>query len=277
MAIFTLWFWPLVALVVLPGLLVYFGLHVVQRGIIFVDLALAQVAALGFCVAIVIGSHAGASSLPDLLSLAFTLVGAALFSWTRFRHPRVPHESIIGIIYVVAAAAGTLVLSHSAEGDEALKTLLVGNILLVSRAEVLKVAALYAAIGLVHFFLRGRFFMVSFHEEEAAAQGIRMRLWDFLFYGTFGFVVTSFVRIAGVYLVFSYLIVPAVCGALHAAGTRDDCAACAVDGGGRGAARRAGRSRNGSDPAPPRGEGAVRDQAERRVRRHWGHPRLGDQ
>lgn len=220
MAIFTLWFWPLVALVVLPGLLVYFGLHVVQRGIIFVDLALAQVAALGFCVAIVIGSHAGASSLPDLLSLAFTLVGAALFSWTRFRHPRVPHESIIGIIYVVAAAAGTLVLSHSAEGDEALKTLLVGNILLVSRAEVLKVAALYAAIGLVHFFLRGRFFMVSFHEEEAAAQGIRMRLWDFLFYGTFGFVVTSFVRIAGVYLVFSYLIVPAVCGALLTASVR---------------------------------------------------------
>src|SRR6185436_1930192 len=99
-----------------PGILVYFGLHVVERGIIFVDLALAQVAALGVCVALVLGAHPGELE-PYLLSLAFTLLGAALFSLTRFRHPRVPHESIIGIIYVVAAAAATLVLSRSAEGD----------------------------------------------------------------------------------------------------------------------------------------------------------------
>jgi zinc/manganese transport system permease protein len=213
MSLFSLWLWPLLALVLLPGILVYLGLHVVERGIIFVDLALAQVAALGVCVAIAVGAHPGEGNLSYVLSLLFTMLGAALFSWTRFRHPRVPQESIIGIIYVVAAAAATLVLSHSAEGDEELKNLLVGNILLVGRGEVLGTAALYAVIGVVHFVLRDKLLLVTFDEEQAMAQGVRLRLWDFVFYGTFGVVVTSFVRIAGVYLVFSYLIVPAVCGA----------------------------------------------------------------
>jgi len=213
MSLLSLWLWPLVALVLLPGILVYFGLHVVERGIIFVDLALAQVAALGVCVAILMGAHPG-EPLPYLLSLLFTLLGAALFSLTRFRHPRVPHEAIIGIIYVVAAAAATVVLSRTAEGDEALKSLLVGNILLVRRGEVLRTAGLYALIGLIHYLLRARFLRLSFDAEAAAREKMRVRLWDFLFYGTFGFVVTSFVQIAGVYLVFSYLIVPAVCGAL---------------------------------------------------------------
>ena len=220
MELFSLWLWPLLALVLLPGILVYLGLHVVERGIIFVDLALAQVAALGVCVAIALGAHPGEGSLSYLLSLLFTLLGAALFSWTRFRHPRGPQESIIGIIYVVAAAAATLTLSHSAEGDEELKNLLVGNILLVGRSEVLGTAALYALIGLVHFVLREKLLMVTFREETAIEQNVRLRLWDFIFYGTFGVVVTSFVRIAGVYLVFSYLIVPAVCGAFLSAHIR---------------------------------------------------------
>ncbi len=219
MSLFTLWLWPLLALILLPGILVYFGLHVVERGIIFVDLALAQVAALGVCVAILMGAHPG-EPFPYFLSLLFTLFGAALFSLTRFRHPRVPHEAIIGIIYIVAAAAATLVLSHTAEGDEALKNLLVGNILLVTRAEVLRTAALYAVIGAIHYVLRARFLRITFEPAVASREGMRVRLWDFLFYGTFGFVVTSFVQIAGVYLVFSYLIVPAVCGALLSEGIR---------------------------------------------------------
>ena len=214
MEIFTLWLWPLLALILLPGLLVYFGLHVVERGIIFVDLALAQVAALGVCVAIAWGAHPGHDLLPYALSLLFTLLGAALFSWTRFKHPRVPQESIIGIIYVVAAAASTIVLSRSAEGDEALKSLLVGNVLLVTRAEVLRTFGLFAAIAAVHAWLRSRFMVITFHEDEARARRVSLRAWDFLFYATFGLTVTSFVQIAGVYLVFSYLIVPAVCAAL---------------------------------------------------------------
>ena len=214
MAVFDLWLWSLLALVLLPGVLVYFGLHVVGRGIIFVDLALAQIAALGVCVAIVMGEHTGGHPHTYLMSLLFTLFGAALFAWTRFRHPRVPQEAIIGIIYVVAAAAATVVLSRTAEGDEALKSLLLGNILLVSKAEVLRTFTLFAVIALIHYLLRGRFLMNTFREEEARRLGVRLRLWDFLFYATFGLVVTSFVQIVGVYLVFSYLIVPAVCGAI---------------------------------------------------------------
>jgi len=218
--LFTLWLWPLLALLLLPGLLVYFGLHVVQRGIIFVDLALAQIAALGVCVAIALGAHPGHDALPYVLSVVFTVLGAALFAWTRLEHPRVPHESVIGIIYVVAAAAATLVLSHSAEGDEALKTLLVGNVLLVTKSEVLRTFVMFAAIALVHILLRRRFLLVTFAEAEAKSRRVSMRWWDFLFYATFGLTVVSFVQIAGVYLVFSYLIVPAVCGALLSAAIR---------------------------------------------------------
>ncbi len=214
--LFGLWLSPLLALLLLPGILVYFGLHVVARGVIFVDLALAQVAAFGVCVAVVMGAEPGASVLPEAMSLLFTLVGAALFSWTRFRHPRVPQEAIIGIIYVVAAAAATLVLSRTAEGDETIKNLLVGNILLVHRTEVLRTALLYGLVGLAHWLLRERFLELTFDPRRAAASGAWIRAWDFAFYATFGLVVTSFVRIAGVYLVFSYLIVPAVCAALLA-------------------------------------------------------------
>lgn len=214
MDLLTLWLWPLVALIVLPAALVYFGLHVVGRGIIFVDLALAQIAALGIATAVLLGADPDHSILPLALALLFTLAGAALFSLTRFRHPLVPQEAIIGIIYIVSAAAATLLLSRTAAGDEEIKNLLVGNILLVSRGEVLGTAALFAAVGALHYWLRRKFYLVSFDLDEAERQGISVRLWDFIFYATFGLVVTSFVRIAGVYLVFSYLIVPAVCGAL---------------------------------------------------------------
>jgi zinc/manganese transport system permease protein len=214
MDLLTLWLWPLVALCVLPAALVYFGLHVVGRGIIFVDLALAQIAALGLATAILLGADATHGRLPYLLAIVFTVAGAALFSLTRFRHPRVPHEAIIGIIYIVAAAASTMVLSRTAAGDEEIKNLLVGNILLVSRSEVIRTALLYLGVGGLHFALRKKFHLISFEPERAEREGMNVRLWDFLFYATFGLVVTSFVRIAGVYLVFSYLIVPAVCGAL---------------------------------------------------------------
>lgn len=214
MDVLTLWFWPLVALIVLPAALVYFGLHVVGRGIIFVDLALAQIAALGIATAVLLGADPEHSILPYALAILFTMAGAALFSLTRFRHPRVPQEAIIGIIYIVAAAAATLVLSRTAAGDEEIKSLLVGNILLVSRAEVLRTIALFAGVGALHYWLRRKFYLISFDLEEAERQGMSVRMWDFIFYATFGLIVTSFVRIAGVYLVFSYLIVPAVCGAL---------------------------------------------------------------
>ena len=202
--------WPLLACLLLPGLLVYLGLHIVRREIIFVDLALAQVAALGTCVGILL--HYEASSWASYaLSLAFTFVGAGIFTLTRTHNHRVPQEALIGIIYVVTAALGILLLSRSPEGNEELRRTLIGEVLLVSPVQVLRTFALYAVIGLVHFFCRKKFLAISFEPERTAADGISIRWWDFLFYAMFGWVVTSFVQIGGVLLVFSFLIVPAVC------------------------------------------------------------------
>jgi zinc/manganese transport system permease protein len=204
-------FWPIVACVLLPWLLVYLGLHVVQRGIIFIDIAMAQMASMGICVAVLF--HLDLESPATFaIALGFTLVGAAIFSVTGKRASQVPQEAVIGIAYVVAAAAAVLLLSRAAEGDEQIKQMLVGNILLVTPLEVWKCFGLFAIVGILHFVLRRNFLLVSFDRDGAYEKGLRVRWWDFLFYAAFGLVVTSFVRIAGVLLVFSYLIVPAVCG-----------------------------------------------------------------
>jgi zinc/manganese transport system permease protein len=204
-------FWPIMACVLLPWLLVYLGLHVVQRGIIFIDIAMAQMASLGICVAVLFHFDL-ASWTTFAIALGFTLAGAAVFSITGKRTSQIPQEAVIGISYVVAAAASVLLLSRAAEGDEQIKQMLVGNILLVTPFEVWKCFALFLGVGLLHFFLRKNFLLVSYDRDGAWKQGLRVRWWDFLFYAAFGLVVTSFVRIAGVLLVFSYLIVPAVCG-----------------------------------------------------------------
>ena len=201
--------WPLLACLLLPPILVYLGLHIVRREIIFVDLALAQVAALGACVAILLEQHGGWQGYA--WSLGFTLVGAALFTLARTRDSEVPQEALIGIVYVVAAAAGILLLSRSVEGAEELKRTLVGDVLLVNQIAVLRTFGIYLVIGAIHVVLRRQFIDLSFHPDQAAAQGRNLRLWDFLFYCLFGVVVTSFVQIGGVLLTFSYLIIPAVC------------------------------------------------------------------
>ncbi|MBM3890330.1 MAG: metal ABC transporter permease [Verrucomicrobia bacterium] len=210
MELLTVMKWPLFACLTLPWLLVYLGLHVVQREIIFVDLALAQVAALGTCVAMFAGCdlHSWQSYA---WSAAFTIVGAVLFTLTRSRHHRVPQEAIIGIVYVVAAAAGILILTQTAGGKEELQRSLVGELLVVPPDEVLKTVALYAAIGAAHYAFRRQFLAISLDHETAARNGLSVPWWDFLFYVLFGFAVTSFVHIGGVLLTFSYLIVPAVC------------------------------------------------------------------
>lgn len=206
---------PFSACLILTGIHAYLGLHVIERGVIFVDLALAQVAAFGATLGFLwgFGLHSTASYL---ISLAFTLIGAAVFALTRRRKPVVPQEALIGIVYAVFAAAAILVLSRAPEGGEELKALMVGHLLFVEWSEVAKVAGLYGLIGLVHWAARRPFLVISQDPERAFAQGLRVRWWDFLFYATFGFVVTSSVEMAGVLLVFSFLIVPAVCGVLLA-------------------------------------------------------------
>ncbi len=211
-----LWLFPFLACLLLPGMLVYLGLHVVRREIIFVDLALAQVAALGTSVCLMLG-HDAHDIHTYFWSLGFTFLGAFIFAMTRNHgHQRVPQEALIGIVYVVAAAAAILVLDRSTAGNEELKKTLVGDVLTVSWAQVWKTTVLYAVIAIVHCIFRRQFFAISFEQERAKTEGLNIRWWDFLFYALFGLVVTSFVQIGGVLLVFSYLIIPAVCATLLA-------------------------------------------------------------
>jgi zinc/manganese transport system permease protein len=208
-------FWPFVASLILTGIHAYLGVHVVERGVIFVDLALAQIAALGATIAILLGmSPHGRGAY--FLSLGFTFLGAGIFSLARTRRGHIPQEAFIGIAYAVASATAILAMSKATGETEHLKDMLVGNILAVSRAEVAKTALLYGAIGLFHYIFRKKFLLISTDPAQAEASGISIRFWDFLFYASFGFVVTSSVAIAGVLLVFCYLIVPSVGAMLFA-------------------------------------------------------------
>ena len=204
--------WPLVACLLLPGILVYYGLHIIRREVIFVDLALAQVATLGTCVCLYLG-HEPDDPHNYFWSLGFTLAGALLFTFTRSnKNARVPQEALIGIIYVVAAAAGILLLSKSPHGKEELQRTLVGDLLTVTNKEIWRTASLYAVIAVVHFIFRKQFIALSFDHEHAEQGGLKVHFWDFMFYALFGLIVTSFVQVGGVLMVFSYLIVPAACG-----------------------------------------------------------------
>ncbi len=206
---------PFLAALVLTGIHAYLGVHVVERGVIFVDLSLAQIAALGTTVAVLAG-HDPHDPATWVWSLGFTFVGAAVFSTIRGHRARIPQEAVIGICYAVASAAAILAMSKSTEQTEHLKEMLVGNILTVSWPEVGKTAVLYGCIGLFHYIFRHKFLTISMHPGRAEAEGVNTRLWDFLFYASFGFVVTSSVAIAGVLLVFCYLIVPSVGAMLFA-------------------------------------------------------------
>ena len=215
MDVFAFLLAPFVASLILTGIHAYLGVHVVERGVIFVDLSLAQIAALGTTIAALSGIEPH-SETSYFFSLAFTFIGVAIFSMIRGHQARIPQEAVIGICYAVASAAAILAMSKSVQETEHLKEMLVGNILTVSWFEVKKTAALYGAIGLFHYIFRRKFLLISLDPEAAEARGISTRFWDFLFYASFGFVVTSSVAIAGVLLVFCYLIVPSVGAMLYA-------------------------------------------------------------
>lgn len=209
---------PFAASLIIAGIHAYLGVHVVERGVIFVDLSLAQIAALGSTMALLIPfmGEDPHGSWVYWSSLAFTFVGAAVFSIIKSRQARIPQEAIIGISYAVASAATILAMSKATSEAEHLKDMLVGNILAVSWQEVRETALLYAAIGVFHYVFRRRFLAISLNHNAAEAQGLSVRLWDFLFYASFGVMVTRSVSIAGVLLVFCYLIVPSVAAMLYA-------------------------------------------------------------
>jgi zinc/manganese transport system permease protein len=209
---------PFAASLILTGIHAYLGVHVVERGVIFVDLSLAQIAALGSTMAMLLPFTGQDAHGPWVYwtGLAFTFIGAAIFATVRVRHARIPQEAVIGIAYAVASAATILAMSHATSESEHLKDMLVGNILAVSWWEVGKTAALYALVGAFHYLFRRQFLAISLDHDKAEREGMRIRFWDFLFYASFGFVVTSSVLIAGVLLVFCYLIVPSVAAMLYA-------------------------------------------------------------
>ncbi|MBN2561790.1 MAG: metal ABC transporter permease [Phycisphaerae bacterium] len=263
---------PFAACVVIASLHCYMGLHVIKRGVIFVDLALAQCAALGAAVALFAlphvcdepGHHPGHEAISAVTteaqlaeqldledsdngeplqpaphgseashndahtdahhaghpwftyatSVFFAMLGAVVLSLTRLRDDRIPHEAIIGIIFVVSAALTVLILSKAPHGHEKMEAMLIGSILFVSRERVTQMLLLYVALGVFHFVFRERFISISKDIAAADHAGRRVRLWDCLFYGSFALMVTQSVSIGGVFVVFSFLIIPAACAAL---------------------------------------------------------------
>ncbi|OGJ87371.1 MAG: hypothetical protein A2268_14555 [Candidatus Raymondbacteria bacterium RifOxyA12_full_50_37] len=193
------------AALVIAGIHCYLGLHIVSRGIIFIDLSLAQIAALGYAIALILGYHIG-DWQAIFMALVFAVIGSLLFSYAQPLERRIPLEAVIGIGYVVAAAAAVLVLSFSSSGTEDFEKLAMGNILVVSWHDITKTIVIYAGVGLLHWFYRKKFMEATFNRACT-----RSKLWDFLFYLSLGVVVTYSVAIAGVLLVFSYLVIPAVC------------------------------------------------------------------
>ena len=205
---------PFVACMILVAIHSYLGLHVIAREVIFVDLSLAQMAALGTTVGLLVGVNPG-SGQAQLFALGFVVIGAALFAATRTHGKgRVPQEAIIGIVYVVASAAALLVADKAPRGADAIKDVLVGTILWVTWPTIAKLAVAYAMLGAALFALRKRFEVISFDAAAAAAKGWKLRWWDFWFYLIFGVVITFSVPLGGVLLVFSFLVVPAVTAVL---------------------------------------------------------------
>lgn len=207
----------LVASLVLAGMLGYLGIHIIARGVIFVDLALAQVAAMGWTAAglgLAEGLHRALGIPSDVaayaIGLTATLIAAGLFSITRMEEKYVPQEAIIGIVFVVASAVTILLAAQAPRGAEHVAELLTGSLLWVTWPDILRTVFIFIGVGIIHWLLRHRFFTISLQPDDAKQRGWSLRWWDFLFYVLFGLVVTSSVAIAGVLLVFSFLVIPAV-------------------------------------------------------------------
>jgi len=194
---------------ILVGIHSYLGLHVLRRKVIFVDLALAQIAALGTTVGFLFGI------MPDTtgafwFSLMFTFIGAGVFSISRIRNEKIPHEAIIGLVYAIAASVSILVIDKAPHGAEHIKEILTGSILWVKWDTIFSAAIVYSFVGIFHFIFRKQFILISEKPDEAYKKGMNVRFWDFLFYVSFGVVITHSVGTAGVLLVFVFLVVPAI-------------------------------------------------------------------
>jgi zinc/manganese transport system permease protein len=210
---FSLLALPFAASVAFVLIHAYLGVHVLRRNIIFADLALAQLSALGATVAFASG-YAPESAAGYAYALLFTGIGAALLTLTRALARFMSREAFVGIVYVVATAATILVVDRAPQGAEHVKRILLGRILTVGPADVAQFAVLYSIIGTFCWFARRPLLAVSGEQRSGLPGGIAAPLWDFVFFLIFGLVVTSSVTTAGVLLVFSFLIVPPIIGLL---------------------------------------------------------------
>jgi zinc/manganese transport system permease protein len=203
---------PFAMCILLVGIHCYLGLHVLARGVIFVDLSLAQVATLGATVGLLLDYEHSATAT-YFISLCCTFVAAALFAWGRRFEKYFPQEAIIGIVFALSSAAVILVVDRTAHGAEHIKDSLVGHLLWVSWNDVIRTGLIYSAVGILHYIFRGPLLAASFAYGDERLPKVKNAVWwDFMFYALFGFVITSSTSVAGVLLVFSFLIVPSVVG-----------------------------------------------------------------
>jgi len=203
---------PAAACLIFSGVFTYFGCHVLKREIIFVDIALAQLAALGVTLSDVF-EHQHSEIEVLLFSLLAVLAGAAFFSYTQRFTTRIPQEASIGIVYVVGASVALLIASQSAHGAEHLRDILNGSILWVTWPRVMTLLFVVALVAIPHWIYRDQFWKLSVQYRQKVKDRSGY-LWDFLFYLTLGLVIVISVKTAGIFLIFTFLIVPAVVGAL---------------------------------------------------------------
>jgi zinc/manganese transport system permease protein len=208
------------AALILVGIHAYLGIHVIERGVIFVDLAMAQSAALGTMVGYIFFLQGPDHPITYIFSLGFTLVHAAMFAAGRSKKSKLPEEAVIGLTYAILSAITVLLIDRAPHGAERIRDMLAGHVLWVSWDNVIKTGLLYASVGLVHFIWHKRFIQISRDPEGAKEQGISVAFWDFVFYATFGIIITSSVAIGGVLLVFTLLVAPAIMGFLYAGSFR---------------------------------------------------------
>jgi zinc/manganese transport system permease protein len=209
MEVLAFLFYPFLGCVLLILIHAYFGIHILERGIIFVDLAMAQFIALGIALAYLLG-HEDAM-YRTVYAILFAVLGASILSMARRIRQIVNMEAFIGVLYIFSLAGSILILDRTPHGLEEFRTILNGNILWVTPSDILKTFILYTAIGLLHFIFRKKFFALSYEESSGP-------FWEFLFFLSFAFVLVSSVQLAGILQVFSFLVIPALIGRLY---TRD--------------------------------------------------------
>ena len=205
---------PFMMCLVLSGIHCYLGLHVLARGVIFIDLSLAQVAAFGATLGLSLGFSPDSSAV-YICSLLATFIAALIFSITRVNSDKFSQEAVIGIVYALGSASVVLLANNMSHGSEHIKQLLTGQILWVSWTDVFKTAIIYSLAGSVHYKFRKKLIQASFSKTHPGSQ------WDLMFYLLFGVIITSSVQVAGVLLVFSFLIVPSLVSAYFFSGIRE--------------------------------------------------------